>query len=84
MEAVFLVIQLHTAILDSGTPVSQTATVLLMLMMLAIPMIPYALFYMTLRRQESANLVGEFTGPSNQPPKKHFGWLHLHRPVLHH
>ena len=81
----FLIIQLYNAALDRGIArISIPDAIGLLALILAIPMIPYVVFSLRRKLMEGANEVGEFTGPMNQPLKKHFAWLHWHRPVLHH
>lgn len=78
----FSIVELKTAILDYGTPgVSQALLLLLFLMMLAIPMIPYAFLYHAARdKHAGAAAIKPF------PIRRMFAWVHLHRhpELLHH
>jgi hypothetical protein len=82
----FSFIQLLTASLDRGVPMSQLDTILILLLLSALPMIPYAFFYISLRRQERANEVGAISPvPKESLGTRMFGWLHWrhHHPVVH-
>jgi hypothetical protein len=75
---VFALVQLKTTPLDIGIPGFSAVPVLLVfLMILAIPMIPYLFLYLGLRNEGSKQ---------RQPPRRTIAdRLHLHRhPVLLH
>ena len=75
------IIELNTRTLDSGIPgVSPTHMLLLFLMMFAVPMIPYAFLYLSLRDKRAP--LPEST---TKPFSKMAAWMHAHsHPVLHH
>ncbi len=76
------IVELNTRALDSGIPgVSPTHMLLLFLMMLAIPMIPYAFLYHSLRNKQAP--IPEST---TKPFTKMVAWVHAHRhpELLHH
>ena len=71
----FALIQLKTATLDIGVPgMPPLATALALLLMFGVPMIPYAMFYLSLREKTST-----------APFAKLIGWAHIHHPQpVHH
>jgi hypothetical protein len=88
---VLSIVQLKTAALDYGIPgVSPIHMLLLYLMAFAIPMIPYAFLYLSLRDERGraslsprATPILEFT---IQSFRKTIAWMHAHRhpELLHH
>lgn len=67
--------RIDAAVADQGTRVSQAHTLLLLLMMLAIPMIPYVIFYLMLVKEKAREPVSRrFTHPF----RKMFAWGHVH------
>lgn len=79
----FSIVELKTAILDYGISISPMHMLLMYLLMLLVPMIPYLFLYLSLRDEESsapkaarAARMREFTTR----------WLHIHRhpELLHH
>jgi hypothetical protein len=83
---VFLIVQLQTAPLDAGVPASQMRWVLILLLMVVLPMIPYLLLYLSLREKNAsaskpakASLIREFA-------RKIAASFHVHRhpEPLHH
>lgn len=82
----FALVQLNAAPLDIGTSRSETETLLLLLMITAIPMIPYLLFYLSWpnehgkSRKSPGAAILEF---ATRPFRKFAGWTHAH-PLLHH
>ena len=72
----FAIIQLKTAALDQGAAFSPVHTVLLLLMLLAIPMIPYAILYVALERERTeAPAAHRFAHPFTRM----FAWMHVHQ-----
>ncbi len=85
----FSIVTLTSSTLDAGTPgLSELQTILLLLMILGIPMIPYLILHRTWRGQERAALLGHsrvlemLEWPFHQMAE----WIHMHRhpELLHH
>jgi hypothetical protein len=79
----FSIVQLKSAALDFGVPgISRTLTMLIFLMMFAIPAIPYVFLYFSLRDKKSR------PSPSSKPStiRAMTAWLHAHHHphLLHH
>ena len=80
----FSLVALKTAILDQGIPgMSPLDTALAFLLMFGIPMIPYAILYLSLRQRPNA---AEAAGAAHGPFAKMTAWMHAHRhpQLLHH
>ncbi len=84
----FSLLELKTAVLDSGVHVSQMDTILLILMMIALPMIPYLFLYPSFRDEERREAkVGRASHLHETTPfGKTIAWLRAHRhpQLLHH
>lgn len=80
----FSLFQLNTAILDRGTPgLSLLDTALLLLLIFAVPMVPYVWFYWSLREKRAG--APQVTGVHHGPFTKMTAWMHAHHPQpLHH
>ena len=87
----FAIVALKTATLDYGIAgISPLHMLLLMLMMMAIPMIPYAFLYRSLRDKEAG--LRSVSSAAPQPGfwsagmRKMSTWVHVHRhpQPLHH
>jgi hypothetical protein len=79
----FSLIQVNTATLDKGIPgITPLDTALLFLLLFAVPMFPYFLFYLSLREKKAP----EPAGVPHRPFAKLTGWMHMHRhpQLLHH
>ena len=79
----FSIVDLTTRTLDYGIPgISPALAVLLLLLILGLPMIPYVVQYVALREKESraSNAV------AISPFEKMIAWVHVHRhpELLHH
>jgi len=77
---VFSLVELKTATLDAGIPgISLMHAMLLLLMITAIPIIPYAIYYLSLKKAEHEK-------NAKTRPSKIAAWMHAHRPpiLLHH
>jgi hypothetical protein len=80
----FSLLQLQTATLDKGIPgISLLDTALLFLLIFAVSMLPYALFYWSLREKAKAP---EAAGAPHGGFAKLTGWMHMHHhpQLLHH
>lgn len=67
-------LQLQTATLDKGIPgISPADTALLFLLIFAVSMFAYALFYWSLREKTKASEA------HHGPFARLTGWMHLHR-----
>lgn len=79
----FSIVELKTTALDSGIPgVSPTHMLLLFLMTLSIPMIPYLFLFLSLREEK-----GKAPRPLRTSPiRRMITWMHAHRhpELLHH
>lgn len=79
------IVELKTATLDYGIPgVSPIYMLLLFLMMLAIPMIPYLFLYLSLGGDKGS--ASPIVQPATNARRKIFAWVHPHRhpDLLHH
>ena len=81
-------VELKTAVLDSGIHVSPSHTILLILMMLALPMIPYLFLYPSFRAAErkEAKVVRASHFRETTLFGRMIAWLNAHRhpQLLHH
>ncbi len=69
----FSLVELKTAILDQGIPgMSPLDTALAFLLMFGVSMIPYAMFYLSLRKSAKAPEA------AHGPFAKLTAWMHMH------
>jgi len=83
----FSIVALTTSALDTGRPgTSEINTILLLLLILAIPMIPYVILHRTWRPQETAssNRYARFVEIAQRPFHSMAAWMHMHHPHLLH
>lgn len=79
----FALVELKTAALDIGIPgMSPLGAALAFLLMFGLPMIPYAIFYRSLREKRSTTPEAA----DHRPFEKFMGWMHMHHhpQLLHH
>jgi hypothetical protein len=83
---VFLIVQLQTAPLDAGVPASQLHWVLIFLMLIALPMIPYLFLYLSLREKHIGAPKPATGSPFRELARKIAASFHVHRhpQPLHH
>ena len=83
----FSIVELKTRPLDSGTPgIPPVHALLLLLMLLAIPMIPYAFLYLSWRHKQGRASMMFQPSQAKAAFGKMMAWLHMHRhpQLLHH
>ncbi len=83
----FAIVELKTAVLDFGIPgVSAVQMLLLFAMALWIPMIPYALLYISLRDKQANASRSLRPSTNHRPLRKMMAWVdeHRHTELLHH
>jgi hypothetical protein len=84
---VFSIVELKTMPLDSGAPgISQAHALLLLLMLFAIPMIPYAFLWLSWRHKQGKASMLLKPSLATAAFGKMMAWVHTHRhpQLVHH
>ena len=79
----FSIIQLKTAALDSGIPGSQLHMMLILLLIAAVPIIPYVLLYRSLRDEEGTAPKAAKTSHLHGFTARWLHWHHHPQPLHH-